>query len=209
MKSTINLWNKIKMSGIATTEIWWISFNISIYCWKCRLTFTAILGQVTEHLSAPHPHTAVMGTFPGEDKVTGTPRCEGRSHSPCRHGITGQNRPGSGTLWHVYRVLLFYPTIFWFDYSIHVYATLTHWGRVTHICVGKLIIIGSDNGLSPGRRQAIIWTNAGIWSMGPLGTNFSEILIEIHIFSFKKIHLKMSSAKWRLFCLGLNELKQV
>ena len=39
---------------------------------------------------------------------------------------------------------------------------LTHWGRVTHICVSKLTIIGSDNGLSPGRRQAIIWTNAGI-----------------------------------------------
>ena len=39
---------------------------------------------------------------------------------------------------------------------------LTHWGRVTHICVGKLAIIGSDNGLSPGRRQAIIWTNAWI-----------------------------------------------
>ena len=37
---------------------------------------------------------------------------------------------------------------------------LTHWGRVTHICVCKLTIIGSDNGLSPGRRPAIIWTNA-------------------------------------------------
>ena len=37
----------------------------------------------------------------------------------------------------------------------------THLGRVTHICVGKLIIIGLDNGLSPDRRQAIIWTNAG------------------------------------------------
>ena len=36
---------------------------------------------------------------------------------------------------------------------------LTHWGRVTHICVSKLTIIGSDNGLSPDRRQAIIWTN--------------------------------------------------
>ena len=35
-------------------------------------------------------------------------------------------------------------------------AWLTHWGRVTHICVGNLTIIGSDNGLSPGRRQAII-----------------------------------------------------
>ena len=59
---------------------------------------------------------------------------------------------------------------------------LTHWGRVTYICVSDLILIGSDNGLSPGRRQAIIWTNAGILLIGLLGTNFSEILIEICIF---------------------------
>ena len=85
---------------------------------------------------------------------------------------------------------------------------LTHWGRETHICVSKLTIIGSDNGLSPGRRQAIIWTSAGILLIGPLGTNFNEILIEIHVFSFKKMHLKMSSAKWRPFCLGLNVLMQ-
>ena len=86
---------------------------------------------------------------------------------------------------------------------------LTHWGRVTHICVGKLTIIGSDNGLSPGRRQAIIWTNAGILLIGPLGTNFSEILIAIQTFSFKKMYLKMASAKWRPFRLGLNVLKEV
>ena len=85
--------------------------------------------------------------------------------------------------------------------------TLTHWGRVTHICINRLTIIGSDNGLLPGRRQAIIWTNAGILLIGPLGTNFSEICIGIQTFSLKKIHLKMSSAKWRLFCLGLNVLK--
>ena len=54
---------------------------------------------------------------------------------------------------------------------------LTHWCRVTHICVSKLTSIGSDNGLAPGRRQAIIWTNAGILLIGHLGTNFSEILI--------------------------------
>ena len=72
---------------------------------------------------------------------------------------------------------------------------LTHWGRVTHICVGKLTIIGSD--------KAIIWTNAGILLIGHLGTIFSEILIEIHTFSFKKIDLKMSSGKWRPSCLGL------
>ena len=78
---------------------------------------------------------------------------------------------------------------------------------MTHICVGNLTNIGLDNGLSPGRRQVIIWTNAGILSIGPPGTNFSEMLIEIHTFSFKKIHLKMSSGKWRPFCLGLNVLK--
>ena len=87
---------------------------------------------------------------------------------------------------------------------------VTHWGRVTHICVSKLTIIGSDNGLSSGRRQAIIWTNAEILLIGPLvGTNFSEILMEIHTFSFKKMHLKMSSGKGRPFCLGLNVLKQM
>ena len=77
---------------------------------------------------------------------------------------------------------------------------------LTHICVGNLTIIGSDNGLSPGRRQAIIRTNAGILLIGPLGTNFNENLIGIHSFSFKKMHLKMSSGKWRPFCLGLKVL---
>ena len=83
---------------------------------------------------------------------------------------------------------------------------LTHWGRVTHICVDELTIIGSDNSLSPGRRQAIIWTNAGILLIEPLRTNFSEISIAIHTFPYKEIHLKMSSGKWRPFCLGLNVL---
>ena len=71
------------------------------------------------------------------------------------------------------------------------------------------VIIGSDNGLSPVRRQAITWTNVGILLIGPLGTNFSEILIETHTFSFKKTHLKLSSGKWCPFCLGLNVLKWI
>ena len=87
--------------------------------------------------------------------------------------------------------------------------TLTHWGRVTHICVSKLAaIIGSDNGLPPGRRQAITWTNAGILLIRTLGTNISEILCKHHVFSYKKMHLKMSSGKRRPFCLGLNVLKR-
>ena len=60
----------------------------------------------------------------------------------------------------------------------------SHWGQVTHICVVD-------------RCQAIIWSNAGILSIGPIGTNFSEILIGIQIFSFKKVHLKTSSAKFK------------
>ena len=84
------------------------------------------------------------------------------------------------------------------------HLALTHWGRVTHICVSELTIIASDNGLSPDRRQVIIWTSAGILIIGPLGTNFSEILIKIITFSFKKMLFKVSSAKWRPCCLGLN-----
>ena len=79
---------------------------------------------------------------------------------------------------------------------------------MTHICVSDLTIIGSDNGLSPGRRQAIIRTNAGILLIRPLGTNFSEFLIEILIFSLKKMRLKVSSAKRRPFCLGPNVLSR-
>ena len=55
----------------------------------------------------------------------------------------------------------------------------------------------------PVPRQAIIWTNGGFLSPGPLVTNFSEIWIKTRQVSFKKMQLKMS-VKWRLFCLGLN-----
>ena len=76
----------------------------------------------------------------------------------------------------------------------------------TYICISNLTVIVSDNGLSPGRRQAIIWTKAGILLIGPLGTKFSEIVIEIQTFSLKKMRLKMSSAKCCSFRLGLNVL---
>ena len=74
---------------------------------------------------------------------------------------------------------------------------------MTHICVGNLTNISSDNGLSPGRHQTIIQINAGILL---IRTNLNEILTEIHTLPFKKIYLKMSSGKRRLFCLGLNVL---
>ena len=83
--------------------------------------------------------------------------------------------------------------------SVWRIRTLTHWGRVTHICVSKLTIIGSDNGLSPGRRGAIIWTNAEI--------NFSEILIEIfYIFiqenAFENVVWKMAAILSRPQCVN-------
>ena len=77
-------------------------------------------------------------------------------------------------------------------------STLTHWGRVTHMCVSTLTMIG--------RRQATASTNAGMLLIGRLETNFNESIIEIHTFSFKKMRLKMSCGKWRPFCLGLNVL---
>ena len=85
---------------------------------------------------------------------------------------------------------------------------LTHWGQVTHICVGNLNIIGSYKGLSPGRRQAIIWTNDGMLLIGPFRTNFSQILIQIYTFSYTKMDLKMSSGKWWQFFPGLHVLNE-
>ena len=103
---------------------------------------------------------------------------------------------------------IFFPSNPFENASCNLVAILLwpHWGRMTHICVSKVTVIGSDNGLSPGWRQAIIWTNAGLLSIGPLRTYFSENLIKIQQFSSKKMHMKMSSAKWRPSCLGLNVL---
>ena len=75
-----------------------------------------------------------------------------------------------------------------------------------HICVSEQDQHCFSNGLSPIRRQAITWTNAVLLSIRPLGTNFNEIWIKIQNFSFMKIHFKMSSAKWRSFCSGGNDL---
>ena len=99
--------------------------------------------------------------------------------------------------------------VFWFFKILQdLIRCLTHCGRATHICISKLSIIGSDNGLSPGWCQAIIWTNARILLFPNFGTNFSVILSEINIFSLTKMHLKMLSGKWGPFCLSLNFLAQ-
>ena len=83
-----------------------------------------------------------------------------------------------------------------------IWNSLNYWGRVRHKCVSNVTIIGSDNGFSPGWCQAIIWTSIGILLIGTIRTNCSEILLEIHIFSFRKMRLKRSSAKWWPFLPG-------
>ena len=88
-----------------------------------------------------------------------------------------------------------------FNQMCGVIGLLMNWGWVKHICVRKLTTIGSDNGLEP--------VNAGILLIGHLGANFNETLIEICRFSFKKMHLNMSSGKWWPFCFSLNVLSEV
>ena len=104
---------------------------------------------------------------------------------------------------NIFSMMLF----FWDIFSRNKILFLTHWGRVTHTCDGKLAIIVSDYDLSPGWSQSIIWTKVRISVNRTLGTNFSEILSEIHTFSFKKMYLKMSSSRWRPFCPSLNVLR--
>ena len=89
-------------------------------------------------------------------------------------------------------------------------SILTHWGRLTHICASKLTIIGSYNGLSPDRLQAIIWTKAGMLLIGPLGKNSGEIIIEIYTFShiqenaFENVVWKMATILSRPQCVRQN-----
>ena len=94
------------------------------------------------------------------------------------------------------------------DFNVQAMITRLMWTIWTSLSAVRErplnLITHSLTHLSPGRRQAITWTNVGILLIEPLGTNFSEISIGIQTFSFKKMHLNMSSAKWRPFFLGLN-----
>ena len=74
------------------------------------------------------------------------------------------------------------------------------------MCISKLNILGSDNGLSLDRRQAIIWTNAGILLIGPLGTNLSEMAIAIHTFFIKENAFENIVYEMATICLCLNVL---
>ena len=102
------------------------------------------------------------------------------------------------------RNYLSFPTLQWLQ-------RLPHLGWVRDICVSKLTNIGSDNGLSPGRRQAIIWTNAGILLVVSPGTNFNEILLEISIQEnpFQTVVWKMAAILSRSQCVKSQNLPEI
>ena len=101
----------------------------------------------------------------------------------------------------------------WYRWALN---SLTHWDRLTHICVSKLrdvyitslvnyTIIGSDNGLSPLRRQPIIWNNDGLLSIRSRGTYSNEILFEFQEKSIQEYAYENAVCKnWRASCLGLS-----
>ena len=157
-----------------------------------------------------HQSSASLAFVWGIHRDRWIPRTNGQLRGKCFHLMTSS---WEGVIfWHhtslcvpmVQPMTVWQQTIKWFSFDAFpiskmlyiLHTALTHWGRVTHICVSKLTVIG--------RRQAIIWTNAWMLLIGPLVKYISEIVIAIQTFSFAKMHLKMSSAKWRPLCFGLN-----
>ena len=78
---------------------------------------------------------------------------------------------------------------------------------MTYICVNKLTIIGSDDGLAPGRCQAIVWTSAGMSLIGKLRNKLQRHLrwnpyIFIQDNAFQNVDCKISgilSRKYQIF----------
>ena len=109
--------------------------------------------------------------------------------------------------------LRFHTIIFYNRYSKFIYLYMRK-------CSWNYRLQGREHNLGSGRQDLNHWgewliyasvnytANAGILSIGSLRTNFSEILIKIHTLSFKKMHLNMSSGKYRPSCLGLNVLME-
>ena len=67
-------------------------------------------------------------------------------------------------------------------------------------CVGNLAIIGSDNGSAPSHYLNQCKNIVNLTIRNKIQWN----LMQIHTFSFKKMHVKTSFAKRQPFCLGLD-----
>ena len=108
---------------------------------------------------------------------------------------------------------IFTPTIWYLLLQIAMKRSVLKSGRLlTHLPLCRIYVsvnwfsMGSRNGSSSVRHQAITWTNADLLSIKPLWTIFIEISIEIQTFSLTKRHLKMSCAIFPLSCPGRDGL---
>ena len=86
------------------------------------------------------------------------------------------------------------------------WSDVAHWGRVTHVCVSELNTIGSGNGLSPERHQAIIWTSAGMLLIGPLRALNQSSNIFNHENALENVVCQMASILSRPQCVKKLEL---
>ena len=112
----------------------------------------------------------------------------------------------------IYQFILGYRfVIFWSLNWFQMLAVLTHWSRVTHMCVNRLTSINSDKGWLLGCRQAIIWANVAILLIGPSQTSM-KFKSKFKHFLWRKIYLKsrqqsgvhfdpISMLKW-IFIIG-------
>ena len=82
--------------------------------------------------------------------------------------------------------------------------------QVTHMCVNELCLhwFRYSNILSPSSCQSITWTHVGTLSFGQPGTDFGEVpVVNVNNLFFSKIHGKMPSSNWWLFCPSIDGLK--
>ena len=134
-------------------------------------------------------------------------KCQNRGSISLMLVALGWFHPGSGMLWIVYMVGTWQS---WsYEQPPHLYGTpslnslrpgdtyMCQWTRPSLLQIMACHLISA---------KPLSETMLGILSNGPLGTNISETPIKIWRFSFTKMHLIMSSAKWWPFCLGLTVL---
>ena len=112
-------------------------------------------------------------------------------------GLCAKNSPGTGEFPAQMASNAVNVSIWWRHHRILLSAPP---GQGWHIFVRiEVIVFSSEDGLSPFGRQFDILINAGLFSIGPIGTNFGDILLGIHNISSKKMYLRKASAKWHHF----------
>ena len=126
-----------------------------------------IFGSPSGFVSRPRATCYFFYQLIDNQQINWLTRQNSASYTGCFMAFTWEQFDGECSCyysaWRVWKLSL---TLKWLLHLLWA-KELTQWGRLTNICVSKLIIIGSDNGLAPGRRQAIVCTNVGIWSIGP------------------------------------------